>query len=65
MISFSIAMLLVAMALAVMHWVEGRSDRRRTVANLAVPLVALVVGVSSIVTVIRIGDSGAQAMWGR
>jgi uncharacterized membrane protein YoaK (UPF0700 family) len=64
MIYFSLAMLLVAMTLAVMHWLEGRSDRRRRVASIALALVAVVVGVSSIVTVIRIGDSGAQAVWG-
>ena len=64
MIYFSIAMLLVAIVLAVMHWLERRSDRRRTLAKMAVALLALVVGVSSIVTVIRIGDSGAQAVWG-
>jgi hypothetical protein len=31
---------------------------------VVVAIVALVVGVSSIVTVVRIGDSGAHAVWG-
>lgn len=64
MIYFSIAMALVAVALAVVHWLDGRSDRRRTVVKAAVAVTALVVGVSSIVTVVRIGDSGARAVWG-
>ena len=64
MIYFSVALLVVAVALAVLHWLEGRSDSRRMVATVVVAIVALVVGVSSIVTVVRIGDSGAHAVWG-
>ncbi|MEO3758844.1 DUF2231 domain-containing protein [Mycobacterium sp. B14F4] len=64
MIYFSIAMVAVAVALAILQRLEGRSDKGRPVANVAVALVALVVGISSIVTVIRIGDSGARAVWG-
>ena len=65
MIYFSAALFVVAIALAVLHWLEGRSDRRRTVANVVVAIVALLVGVSSIVTVMQIGDSGAHSVWGR
>jgi ABC-type Na+ efflux pump permease subunit len=65
MIYFSIALLLVAIALAVLHWLEGRSDKRRTIATVVVAIVALAVGVSSIVGVVRIGDAGAEAVWGR
>jgi hypothetical protein len=65
MIYFSIGLLLVAIALAVMHWLEGRSDKRRTVATVVVAIVALAVGISSIVGVVRIGDAGAEAVWGR
>jgi hypothetical protein len=65
MIYFSIGLLLVAIALAVMQWLEGRSDKRRTVATVIVAIVALAVGVSSIVGVVRIGDAGAEAVWGR
>jgi hypothetical protein len=64
MIYFSVALLLVAAALAVLHWLEGRSDKPRMAATVVVAIVALVVGVSSIVTVARIGDSGAHAVWG-
>ena len=65
MIYFSAALLVVAIALAVLHWLEGRSDKPRTVATVIVAIVALVVGVSSIVGVVRIGDAGAEAVWGR
>jgi hypothetical protein len=64
MIYFSVALLIVAIALAVMQWLEGRSDKRRTVATVVVAIVALAVGVSSIVGVYRIGDAGAQSVWG-
>jgi len=65
MILYSTGLLVVAIALAVMHRLESRSDRRRTVATVVVAIVALVVGVSSIVGVVRIGDAGAEAVWGR
>jgi hypothetical protein len=65
MIAFSAALLVVAIALAVLHWLEGRSDKKRTAATIVVAIVALLVGVSSIVGVVRIGDAGAEAVWGR
>jgi hypothetical protein len=64
MIYFSAALLVVAIALAVLHWLEGRSDKPRTIATVVVAVVALAVGMSSIVAVVRIGDSGAHAVWG-
>lgn len=64
MIYFSVAMLIVAVALAALHWMEGRSDKPRKAAVAMLAVVALLVGVSSIITVVRIGDSGAQAVWG-
>jgi hypothetical protein len=33
-------------------------------ANLAVAVLAIAVGAASIVQVVRIGDSGAQSVWG-
>jgi hypothetical protein len=65
MIYFSIGLLIVAIALAVLHRLEGRSDKRRTIATVVVAIVALAVGISSIVGVVRIGDAGAEAVWGR
>jgi hypothetical protein len=65
MIYFSLALFVVAGALAVIHWLEGRSDKRRTVATIIVAIVGVAVGVSSIVLVYRIGDAGAQSVWGQ
>jgi len=64
MIYFSAALLVVAVALAVLHWLESRSDKPRSIVAVVVAIVALGVGVSSIVGVVRIGDSGAHAVWG-
>jgi ABC-type Na+ efflux pump permease subunit len=65
MIYFSVALLVVAIALAVLHRLEGRSDKRRTIATVVVAVVTLAVGVSSIIAVYQIGDAGAQSVWGR
>ncbi|MCV7301504.1 hypothetical protein H7J93_17940 [Mycobacterium barrassiae] len=64
MIYFSVAMLIVAVALVALHWAESRSDKPHKAAAALLAVVTLVVGVSSIVTVVRIGDAGAQAVWG-
>jgi uncharacterized membrane protein len=64
MIYFSIALLVVAVALALVHWREGRAAKPRFVVSVLVAVVAIVVGVASIVQVVRIGDSGAQSVWG-
>ncbi|WP_099037961.1 DUF2231 domain-containing protein [Mycobacterium neglectum] len=64
MIYFSVAMLIVALALAALHWAESRSDKPRKAATIVLAVVALVVGVSSIVAVVRIGHSGAETVWG-
>jgi uncharacterized membrane protein len=64
MIYFSVALLLVAIALAVLHVLESRSDTTKKAATAVVAVVALLVGVSSIVTVVRIGHSGAESVWG-
>jgi hypothetical protein len=59
MIYFSIALLVVAAVLAVLHRREVR-----TAASVAVAVVAILVGVASIVQIVRVGESGAQAVWG-
>lgn len=64
MIYFSVALVVVAVALAVLHVAEGRSEKRRVGANILVAVLALAVGISTCVTVFRIGDSGARAVWG-
>jgi hypothetical protein len=65
MLLFSSALFVVALALAVVHWLETRSDRPRKAAAIVVAVLALVVGLSSIVAVVRTGDAGTEAVWGR
>jgi len=64
MIYFSAALVVVALLLVFLHVREGRSETRRIGAHLIVAILALAVGVSTIITVYRIGDSGAQSVWG-
>ena len=64
MVYFSIALLVVAALLALVHWREGRSGEPGLSTKLAVAILAIVVGASAIVQVVRIGDSGAQSVWG-
>ena len=63
MIYFSVALLVAAVVLATLHLVEGRSDKRRLIANIAVAVLALVLGIASIVQVVRIGDAGSRSVW--
>lgn len=63
MIYFSIAMLVVAVVLAVVHWRESRSAKPAMGTNVAVAVLAIAVGAASIVQVVRIGDSGARSVW--
>lgn len=64
MIYFSVALLVVAITLAALHVWAARSDKSQTAATVVVAVVALVVGISSIVGVARIGHSGTEAKWG-
>jgi hypothetical protein len=63
MIYFSVAMLVVAVVLAVVHWRETRSAKPGMTTHLVVATLAIAVGAASIVQVVRIGDSGAQSVW--
>ena len=63
LIYFSVALLVVAIVIAVLHVIEGRSEKRG-VARIAVAILALAVGISSMVTVYRIGDAGSHSVWG-
>jgi hypothetical protein len=48
----------------VLHVAERRSDKRRLWETIIVAVVAVVVGVSSMIQLYRIGDTGAQSVWG-
>lgn len=64
MIYFSIALLVMAIAIAVLHVRAARSARPQKAAAVAVAIVAVVVGISSTVQVVRIGHVGTEAKWG-
>jgi hypothetical protein len=64
MIYFSLALLVVAVVLALLHWREVRAAKPGSVVSVLVAVIAIIVGVASIVQVVRIGDSGAQSVWG-
>ncbi|RMI31334.1 DUF2231 domain-containing protein [Nocardia stercoris] len=64
MIWFSLALLVVAAALAGLNVAERRGKALHRLVPIAVAVLAVVVGVASIVQVYRIGDSGAQSVWG-
>lgn len=61
---FAAALLVVAIALVVLHVVERRSDEPRRVAKAAVAVLAVVVGVASMIQIYRVGDTGAHSVWG-
>jgi len=63
MIYFSIALLVVAVVLAVVHRRELRAVAPRRMVSVAIALLAVVVGVAATVQMVRIGDSGARAVW--
>jgi heme A synthase len=64
LIYFSVALLVVAVVLALLHWREVRAAKPRFVVSALVAVVAILAGVASVVQVVRIGDSGAQSVWG-
>lgn len=61
---FSTALLVVAIALAAHHIAERRSQKRRVAVQAVVAIVALAVGISSMVQVYLVGDAGSQSVWG-
>ena len=63
-IYFTIGLLVVAVAQAVQHWMESKSDQPKLALAAVLAVVAIVVGVSSVVGIVRIGDAGARAVWG-
>ena len=63
MIFFSLALLVAAVLLAVVHVSAARGRSLSTVFAAIIAVFVVVVGVATIVQVYRIGDSGAQATW--
>jgi uncharacterized membrane protein len=61
---FSAALLVVAILLIALRVIERRSDKRRVVIHVLVAIVVLATGISSTLQIYRVGDAGAQAVWG-
>ena len=64
MIYFAVGLLIVAILQAFQHWTESRSSEPKRALAVVAAVLAVVIGVSSTVAVVRIGDAGAQAVWG-
>lgn len=64
MVYFAAALLVVAVGLVALRFIERRSDKRRVIAHVVVAIIVLAVSVSSMVQVYRTGDAGAQSVWG-
>jgi hypothetical protein len=47
-----------------LHFAERRAGKALRVTNIIVAVVVLVVAVSSMIQIYRIGDAGAQSVWG-
>jgi VanZ family protein len=65
MLYFSLALLVAAVLLAVVHLRAGRGQSLPSVLTILVAVFVVAAGVSTIVQVYRIGDSGAKATWGQ
>lgn len=64
MVYFSAALLAAAVALVIMRVLESRSDKGRVATRIIIALVVLAVSISSLVQIYRVGDAGAQSVWG-
>jgi hypothetical protein len=63
MIYFSAALLAVAIGLVLLRVTERRFEKRRAVTHIVVGIMVLVVGISSMIQVYRVGDAGGQSVW--
>jgi hypothetical protein len=64
MIYFSAALLAVAIGLVLLRLLERRPGNRRMVTRVIAGIVVLAVGISATIQVYRVGDAGAQSVWG-
>ncbi len=63
MIYGAIALLVVSLAFAFLHRWGSKLGERLKLATIVVAVLAVVVGVGTIAQVVRIGDTGAHAVW--
>lgn len=63
MIYFSAALLVVAVTLAVLGVRERRSGKPEIAVKIVMGIVVVAVGISSLIQIYRVGDTGAQSVW--
>lgn len=61
---FSGALLAAAVVLVVVRVTERRSGNSRVATRILAAILVLAVGISSMVQIYRVGDAGAQSVWG-
>ncbi len=61
---FSAALLAAAVVLVVVRVTERRSGNSRVATRILAAILVLAVGISSMVQIYRVGDAGAQSVWG-
>lgn len=64
MVYLAVGLLLVAILQTVQHLIESRAEKPRAALAVVTGVLAVVVGVSSVVGVVLIGHSGTEAKWG-
>jgi uncharacterized membrane protein len=64
MIYFAVALLVVAAGLLTLGLLERRSGSRHLGVNVAVAIVSIAVGSAATIQTYRVGDAGAQSVWG-
>lgn len=63
-IFFVIGLLVVSLAVAFLHRWGARLGSKETLARVVVAVLAVVIGLASIYQIVRIGHTGARAVWG-
>jgi hypothetical protein len=64
MLYFSAALLVAAALLVVAHLRDVRGTGSKTVVSVVIAVLVIAASVATTIQVVRIGDSGAQAVWG-
>ncbi|MFW0796952.1 DUF2231 domain-containing protein [Gordonia sp. CPCC 205515] len=64
MIYVSVALVIAAILLVMVHLRESRGRALNNAAVLAISALVVIVGIGTVVQVYRIGDSGARSAWG-
>lgn len=61
---FAAALLAAALVLVVMRLIERRSEKSRLAVRAVIAILVLAAAVSSTIQIYRVGDAGAQSVWG-